>query len=147
MSRLPVLRGKTRIRFASPLAGKLYNNKIYQLSCFGLDHGSSEMVEKENGLLVSGKSKSIPHCLLKKQPEGGGLGNNPELSVDSFAKTTKIFDLSTRLSDPTKKRCTRSHWKSSESFSSGKEGVISRDMRKAIDLDNSLNKTVMRPKR
>ncbi len=34
MSRFPVLRGKTQVRFSNPLAGRLYDNNKYQSCCF-----------------------------------------------------------------------------------------------------------------
>jgi hypothetical protein len=98
MSYLPVLKGKSQNKFTNPLSGFVYDNKKYAESCI-----IDAMPARNNP-----KCKSVPHTFFKQRPPPSL--SSQDLVEREFRMTNKIFNLTKRLSDHNKLRCTRSKW-------------------------------------
>jgi hypothetical protein len=106
MSYLPVLKGSFHSKFSNPLTGFVYDNKKYAESCI-VDGMPSR---------ASPKCRSIPHSFFKKQASPLPSASSQDLAEREF-RLTRVMNITKRLSDRTRLRCTRSKWVQEESDS------------------------------
>jgi hypothetical protein len=101
MSYLPALKGKSQSKFTNPLSGFVYDNKKYAESCI-----IDAMPARNNP-----KCRSVPNSFFKHPPHPPvPSASSQDLVEREFRLTNKVFNITKRLSDHNKLRCTRSKW-------------------------------------
>ena len=108
----PFIKARVYSKWTSPLAGTHYSNKHFEESCFVKTDRSTQ--HQESVCLIS--NKSTPTSLVKTSASRTNEGN-PEFKSEMLLKSSKISELSQRLSNPVRKVCSRSKWTSHQSCS------------------------------